>query len=109
MVRKDEKYYRALTDEYKDLIICPKMNKEDFRKFLIRQYRLVPASAEQIGLCDVYDDFFGWVTENRLKPFCELTGTGYNPEDLKYELFESDIPVHEAGFLFSMIGRSTKL
>jgi hypothetical protein len=80
------------------------MNDDCFRQFLIQKYQLVPTTTEEIGLYDIYDNYFDWITKHRLKQFCEKTGIKYDPVKLNYELFESEIPAHNAGFLYVSLG-----
>jgi len=61
-------------------------------------------TVQDLGLHDLYDDYFAWVYNQRMKPYCEWAGISCNPDSLHFELFESHIPVHHAGFLFNPVG-----
>ena len=104
MVIDDKNNLNNLRSRYKDMIICPRLDSEVFREFLIKRYQLSSASTEDLGLHDLYDDYFAWVYNQRMKPYCEWAGISCNPDSLHFELFESHIPVHHAGFLFNPVG-----
>lgn len=104
MVIDDKNNLNNLRSRYKDMIICPRLDSEVFRESLIKRYQLSSASTEDLGQHDLYDDYFAWVYNQRMKPYCEWAGISCNPDSLHFELFESHIPVHHAGFLFNPVG-----
>lgn len=105
MTSSEKEYYEGLIEKYRSILISPQMKEDKFKQFLIKKYHLIPTTVEHIGLQEMFDNYFDWISENRLKPFCERAGIEYDPNDLKFELFESDIPAHNVGFLFYPHGR----
>lgn len=95
------KILENIRDEYKNLIITPKMSVSELINFAIKKYHLIPSTCTELGLDNHYLEY---VTEYQLLPYAEKNGFKLNKNEISYQIFKVPYPQIDAGFLYKWLG-----